>query len=105
MRVLTLRNVLLAVTPPHTDAVDNVALLGLVTETAGLVGAGRARGAVDDVELAVLPAPMHEGQIWPPVKIQSFAMYAPHTEEESKNIRLLLFVELANVLVSPHCEL
>ena len=100
----TLGDMLLAVTAADTDAVDNVALLGLVAKTAGLVGAGRARGAVDDVELAVLPAPMHEGQIWP-VKIQSFAMYAPHTEEESKNIRLLLFVELANVLVSPHCEL
>lgn len=44
----------LATTTADTDAVDNVALLGLVAETAGLVEAGRARSAVDDVQLTEL---------------------------------------------------
>lgn len=95
---------LLAVTPPHADTVDNVALLRLVAKTASLVRARRARGAVDDIELAELPAPVYQGQFWSPAKTES-AMYRPHTEEESENIRLLLFVELADVLVRTHCEL
>lgn len=44
----------LAATTADTDAVDDVALLGLVTKTAGLVRAGRARSAVDDVQLTEL---------------------------------------------------
>lgn len=55
---LTLGDGLLPVTAPDTDTVDNVSLLGLVAQPAGLVGARRAGGAVDDVELAVLPAPV-----------------------------------------------
>lgn len=47
---------LLAVTTANSDTVDNKALLGLVAETVGFVGAGRARGSVDYVELTVLPA-------------------------------------------------
>ena len=49
---------LLAVTAADTDAVDHVALLGLVAEAASLVGAGGTGRAVDDVQLAVLPAPI-----------------------------------------------
>jgi len=52
----TLGNLFLAVTPPDTDTVDNIALLGLVTKTASLVRAGRTGGTVDDVQLTVLPA-------------------------------------------------
>ena len=52
----TLGHGLLAVTTAHTDAVDNVTLLGLVAETVRLVETRRARGTVDHVELAVLPA-------------------------------------------------
>lgn len=52
----TLGDRLLAVTTADTDTVDKVALLGLVTQAAGLVRAGRARCTVDHVELAVLPA-------------------------------------------------
>lgn len=48
---------LLAVTATDADTVDNVALLGLVAKAAGLVGTRWARGAVDDVQLAVLPCP------------------------------------------------
>jgi hypothetical protein len=51
----------LAAAAAHAHAVDDVALLGLVAEAARLVRAGRARGAVDDVELAVL-AEMHSQQ-------------------------------------------
>ena len=50
----TLGNGLLAVATADTNAVDNVALLGLVAEAAGLVGTGGARGAVDDVQLTKL---------------------------------------------------
>ena len=53
----TLGDLLLAVTPPDTDTVDNVALLGLVAKTTSLVRARGARSTVDDVQLAVLPAP------------------------------------------------
>jgi hypothetical protein len=50
----TLGGGLLATTTADADAVDDVALLGLVSEAAGLVGARGARGAVDDVQLAEL---------------------------------------------------
>ena len=44
----------LAATAADAHTVDNIALLGLVTETAGLVGARGARGAVDNVQLTKL---------------------------------------------------
>lgn len=44
----------LATSTANADAVDNVALLGLVTKTASLVRARRAAGTVDDLELAKL---------------------------------------------------
>ena len=50
----TLGNRSLAATAADTDAVDDIALLGLVSETASLVGARRAGGAVDDVQLTKL---------------------------------------------------
>ena len=50
----TLGHGALATTAADADTVDNVSLLGLVSQTAGLVGARRARGAVDDVQLAEL---------------------------------------------------
>jgi hypothetical protein len=50
----TLGNWLLASTTANTDAVDNVALLGLVTQTASLVGARWAGRAVNDIQLAKL---------------------------------------------------
>ena len=53
---LALGDVFLAVATADADAVDNVALLGFVAKTASLVRARRARGPVDDVQLAVLPA-------------------------------------------------
>jgi hypothetical protein len=50
----------LAASTADADAVDNVALLGLVSETASLVGAGRTAGTVDDLQLAELS--MHSQQ-------------------------------------------
>lgn len=44
----------LAATAADADTVDDIALLGLVTEAASLVGARGARGAVDDVQLTEL---------------------------------------------------
>jgi len=45
----TLGSGLFAVTTTDTDAVDDIALLGLVPKAAGLVGPRRTRCAVDDV--------------------------------------------------------
>ncbi len=73
----TLGGGLFAVATADTDAVDHVALLGLVAETARLVGARGAGRAVDDRELAVLPA--------------------AHAGDELENVRLLLGVELGEV--------
>ena len=50
----TLGDGLLAATTANAHAVDDIALLGLVTEAAGLVRARGARGAVDDVQLTEL---------------------------------------------------
>jgi hypothetical protein len=44
----------LATSTADAAAVDNVTLLGLVTETASLVGTRRTTGTVDDLELAKL---------------------------------------------------
>lgn len=44
----------LATTTAHTHAVDNVALLGFVSQAASLVGTRGTRGAVNDVQLAEL---------------------------------------------------
>lgn len=53
----TLGDGLFAVTTADTDTVDNISLLGLVTQTASLVGARWAGSTVNHVELAVFPAP------------------------------------------------
>lgn len=50
----TLGDRALAATAANTGTVDNVTLLGLVTETTGLIGARGARGTVDGVQLAEL---------------------------------------------------
>ena len=50
----TLWHRLLPASSPHTHTVDDIALLGFVSQTASLVGAGWTRGAVDDVELTEL---------------------------------------------------
>lgn len=50
----TLGHWALAASTAHADAVDNVALLGLVAQAASLVGARGARGTVDDIQLSEL---------------------------------------------------
>jgi hypothetical protein len=45
----TLGNGSLAATTTHTDTVDDISLLGLVTQTTGLVGARGTRSTVNDV--------------------------------------------------------
>ena len=96
----TLGDVFLAVTPADTDTVDNVALLGLVAETTSLVGARGTRSTVDNVQLTGFPAPAdlpfkHIDKLF-------HSRNVPNAEQESEDIRLLLFVELANVFVCAH---
>ena len=96
----TLGDVLLAVTPAHTDTVDNVALLGLVAETTSLVGARGTRSTVDNVQLTVFPAPAdlpfkHIDKLF-------HSRNVPNAEQESEDIRLLLFVQLADIFVCAH---
>ena len=52
---LSLGDVSLATTSADTDAVHNVALLGLVADLACLVGTGGTVALVDDRELTILP--------------------------------------------------
>ena len=52
---LSLSDVSLATTSADTDAVHNVALLGLVADLACLVGTGGTVALVDDRELTILP--------------------------------------------------
>jgi len=75
----TLGHRLLAATTAHTNAVDDISLLGLVSETARLVRSGWARSAVDNVELTELPA--------------------ANAEQEANHIRLLLLLKLLKIFV------
>lgn len=68
----------LATSTAHTDAVNNVSLLGLEPEATSLVWAGGAVQAHDAWELTVLPA--------------------AHTQQETEHITLLLLPKLLNVL-------
>jgi len=72
----------LATTTADSDAVDDKALGGTVTQTASLVRSGRTGSPVDTVELAVLPA--------------------PNSQQKAKNIALFLAVQLLHILVGPH---
>jgi len=68
----TLWNRSLATSTADTDTVDDITLLGLVTQTASLVRARRTGSTVDDVQLSKLPA--------------------ADTEKEAQDIRLLLLL-------------
>ena len=98
--VRTLGDVLLAVTAADADAVDNVALLGLVAETTSLVGARGAGCAVDNVQLAVFPATIRDLAKSSPDVVERWSI--PNAKQEAKDVRLLLLVELADVLVRTH---
>jgi len=81
----SLWNWLFATSTTNANTVDNVALLGLVSQSAGLVRSGWAGGAVNDIQLAKLPA--------------------ADTEKESQDIRLLLLLKFFDVLEGTHFEL
>jgi len=68
----TLWNWALATSTADTNSVDNISLLGLVSETAGLVWASWSAGTVDDIEIPQFPT--------------------PDTEQKSEDIRLLLLL-------------
>ena len=72
----------LAATTADADTVDDVALLGLVAETAGLVGTSGVRGAVDARKLTKLPA--------------------ADTLDEAHDVGLFALPELRNEAVSTH---
>lgn len=71
-----------ATTTTHPNAVDDIALLGLVAQPARLIRPGGPWSPVQGRELAVLPA--------------------AHSQEESHHVRLLLPPELLDVLVGAH---
>ena len=73
-----LGQLLLAAATAHAHAVDDEALLGLVTQVARLLRPRRARCAVDHRQLTVLPA--------------------AHTQQEADSVRLLLAPDLLQVL-------
>lgn len=73
----------LSVTTSDSDTVDDETLLGLVTQSSGLVRSGRSGSPVDDVLLSVFPD--------------------SDSLQESKNVRLLLSLQLFQIFVSTHC--
>ena len=72
----------LASSTAHLGAVDDVALLGLVSKTTGLVRAGWARRTVSGRQLTQLPG--------------------AYTQKETHHIRLLAVPKLAKVFVGSH---
>lgn len=78
----TLWNRSLSVTTSNSDSVDNKALLGLVTQSSSLVWSSWSWSSVNNIPLSVLPD--------------------SDSLQESENIRLLLSLQLCQVLVSTH---
>lgn len=78
----TLGHSLLSVTSLNSDSVDDIALLGLVSQTMSLVRARWLASPVDGWKLSVLPS--------------------TKSEDESHHIGLLLIPELLKVLVCSH---
>ena len=96
---------LLAITPADPDTVDNITLLGLVSQPAGLVWARGARNPVDNVQLTVLPASGRRAFVEFVVPSSIYRSGVPDPKEESEDIRLFLLVEFTDVLVRTHsCE-
>ena len=77
----------LANSTADADAVDNVTLLGLVSETAGLVGARGAACAVDDLKLAKLS--MHSQQSSTSTSIETESQDV-HTSQHCRNVSKVL---------------
>lgn len=72
----------LSATSSDSDSENHESLLGLVTQSSGLVWSRRSRGSVDDVSLSVLPT--------------------SDSQQESGDIRLLLSLQLFQVFVGTH---
>jgi hypothetical protein len=120
-----LRSGPLATSTADANAVDNVTLLGLVAETAGLVGARRAAGTVDDLELAKLlmhsqlsstsninqdPKVSRKSISYLPAlskvsgissRLQLSNTYA-NAHQEAHHVRLLLLLKLLDILEGTH---
>lgn len=79
---MTFMNLPLPPTTSNPHTVYHITLLGLVAKATGLVGPGWTRRPVDGFELTELPA--------------------PHTEEEAKQVGLLLTPQLLKILVRTH---
>ncbi len=73
----------LATTSANSNTVDDIALLGFVTQFVGLVGSSGASNTLNLLCLAVLPS--------------------SNTEQKAQNITLLLSPDLLKVFVSSHC--
>jgi len=80
----TLADSAFAATTSDTDTVDDIPLLGLVSESASLVRTSRSGCAVNRRELSVLPA--------------------ADAKQKLQDIRLLLLPKLLEILVGTHCE-
>ena len=78
----TLADWSLTASTSDSNSVNDVSLLGLVSELSGLVGSAWSVDLVDNGELSVLPR--------------------PHSHDESENITLLLSPELFKILVATH---
>jgi hypothetical protein len=79
----------LAASTADTAAVDNVTLLGLVSETAGLVGARRTAGAVDDLQLAKLSMHSQQCSTSTPIGTRVPEM-CNHTSQHCRNVSKVL---------------
>lgn len=80
----TLLDGLLPVSPSDAHTVDQVTLLGLVSESPGLIGPGRPGRPVNDGQLSVFPA--------------------SDSRDELEDVRLLLGVQLGEIFVGTHLE-
>jgi hypothetical protein len=78
----TLGNTLLAVTSLHSNSVDNIPLLGLVSKSVGLIRSRWLASSVDSWQLSVLPG--------------------ADSEDESHHVGLLLVPQLLKILVRSH---
>lgn len=73
---------LLPVSPPDSDSVDEITLLGLVAQSPCLVGSRGSASSVDDCQLSVFPT--------------------SDSGDELENVRLFLGVELLEIFVGTH---
>jgi hypothetical protein len=113
---LTLWNWLFTITPANTNSVDEITLLGLVSQTTSLVGTRRTGCTMYNVQLTIFPAStsiftvsLGQGQLLIEINYEkkqrnSGQGYVPHTEQETEDIRLLFLVEFPNVFIGTHLE-